>query len=228
MKEIKILIVVIIILVGIFALKVVTPENAKSKTISMSKEEIITQLEKGLQYDSYILKYRNISDNVTKIVKGNIVITESDLIRTWHDLDTKEQITINANAKTANVFKNDSLNESLKDLPAQKGIINIMNSITNTNIKEVKKENYKGKDCIVVSCEANIDLKTYTVVTDNTKANSAELKFWIEEATGLVIKQEGKNANAIKNTTEYDIEINTVKDSEVAKPDLTGFDVMQR
>ena len=103
-----------------------------------------------------------------------------------------------------------------------------MNSITNTNIKEVKKENYKGKDCIVVSCEANIDLKTYTVVTDNTKANSAELKFWIEEATGLVIKQEWKNANAIKNTTEYDIEINTVKDSEVAKPDLTGFDVMQR
>lgn len=228
MKEIKVLIVVIIILVGIFALRVMTPKVAKSKTISMSKEEIITQLEKGLEYDSYVLKYRNISDNVEKTVKGNIVITKSDLIYTWHNLDTKEQITVNDNAKTANIFTNDALNQTLKDLPAQSGIINIMNQITDSNIKEVKEEAYKGKNCIVVQCEANIDLEKYEVVSSKDKATAVELKFWMDKTTGIIIKQEGKNANKIKNSTEFDIQVNTVKDETVVRPNLEDYQVMQR
>ena len=226
MKEIKILLLIIVILVGVLAIKIYTPE--RSKSLAMSKEEIMQLLQKGNTYDSYVLKYRNISDDVTKVVKGNIVITGSDLIRTWHNLETKEQITVNDNAKTANIFKNDSLNQTLSELPAQVGIMKIMNSITDSNITSVKTENYKGKDCIVVQCEANIDLENYEVVADKQKATAVELKFWIESATGLVIKQEGKNANRIKNSTEFNIELNTVKDIEIEKPNLDGYQVIQR
>lgn len=226
MKEIKILLLIIVILVGVLAIKIYTPE--RSKSLAMSKEEIMQLLQKGNTYDSYVLKYRNISDDVTKVVKGNIVITGSDLIRTWHNLETKEQITVNDNAKTANIFKNDSLNQTLSELPAQVGIMKIMNSITDSNITSVKTENYKGKDCIVVQCEANIDLENYEVVADKEKATAVELKFWIESATGLVIKQEGKNANRIKNSTEFNIELNTVKDTEIEKPNLDGYQVIQR
>lgn len=226
MKEIKILLLIIVILVGVLAIKIYTPE--RSKSLAMSKEEIMQLLQKGNTYESYVLKYRNISDEVTKIVKGNIVITGSDLIRTWHNLETKEQITVNDNAKTANIFKNDSLNQTLSELPAQVGMIKIMNSITDSNITSVKTENYKGKDCIVVQCEASIDLENYEVVADKEQATAVELKFWVESATGLVIKQEGKNANRIKNSTEFDIQLNTVKDTEIQEPNLEGYQVIRR
>lgn len=226
MKEIKILLLIIVILVGVFAIRINMPKGSKS--ITMNKEEIMQLLQKGNTYDSYVLKYRNISDNVEKTVKGNIVITKSDLIYTWHNLDTKEQITVNDNAKTANIFTNDALNQTLKDLPAQTGIINIMNQITDSNIKEVKEETYKGQNCIVVQCEANIDLEKYEVVASKDKATAVELKFWIDKATGIIIKQEGKNVNKIKNSTEFDIQVNTVKDETVARPNLDGYQVMQR
>lgn len=228
MKEIKILILVIVILVGILVMKIYTPKHNNSKTVTMSKQEIIELLQKGNNYESYRLKYRNISDNVNKTVKGNIVITQSDLLRTWHDLDTKEQITINDNAKTANIFKNDNLDEKLKELPAQQGMINIMQQINDSNVKTVKEEEYKGKKCIVVHCEANIDLGEYRVVDNKEKANAVEFDIWIESATGLVLKQEGKNSHKIKNTTEFDIQLNVVKDEEIVRPNLSGYRIEER
>ena len=100
MKKVGILIVIIVVLIGILALKIVGTKKEK-----VNKQEIVQLLEKGIEYDNYVLKYKQNGQDVTKIVKGNVTVIKLGEGYTWNNLETEEQIFIVEKTKQAVVYK---------------------------------------------------------------------------------------------------------------------------
>ena len=48
---------------------------------------------------------------------------------------------------------------------------------------------------------------------------------WVDALTGIVLKQEVENEHGEKETQDYDVELNTVKDSDIARPNLEGYKI---
>ncbi len=222
MKKVGILIVIIVVLIGILALKIVGTKKEK-----VNKQEIVQLLEKGIEYDNYVLKYKQNGQDVTKIVKGNVTVIKLGEGYTWNNLETEEQIFIVEKTKQAVVYKK-GINLASKELPLQKGAIEIVKDST-YEAKVLKQVNDKGKECIVIQAKINVEIGNSFVFTQETdqvsSSNSITIKLWVDALTGIVLKQEVENEHGEKETQDYDVELNTVKDSDIARPNLEGYKI---
>lgn len=231
MKGVIILVIFILVLSGIFAFKILNPKVNDFEE-KVSKEEVRQLLEKGSQVDNYIAKYMVEMDGkeqeVTKIVKGNTIVSKYATMYMWDNLDTKEQILINYERKMALCSKKGgiSANKS-KSLQVQSNFISFMDS-PQYEYNYIKEEKIKDSTYIV------IELSRIYQVGGNIEANSYSFKsrnkIWINKDSGIVTKNESyvKYDSGTENsdTYEYDIQLNTVKDEDIEKPSLDGYEII--
>ena len=238
MKGIVILIIVILVLGGILAFRVFNPEiNIFPQ--AMSKEEVRQLLEKGTQVDNYIAKYKKEIDNkeqeVTRIVKGNTIILKTDTLYTWDNLETKEQYIISYDKKVA-LFTKDRdksgiVKNTSKGVPEQVTMISLIDD-AQYEYKYIKKEKVKENRCIVIELKRKYEAGEYSLGIFGSNENAVEIKckIWIDENTGMILKAEAESIeeSGEKNTTavEYDVQWNVVKDEDVEKPNLDGYEIV--
>lgn len=231
MRRVIILVIVILVLSGILAFKILNQKNI-SPSQNMSREEVRQLLEKGAKVDNYIAKYTiEIDDerqDVTKIVKGNIIILETETMYTWQNLDTEERIIISYDKKTAIYSKESGIGTDIsKSLPSQKDVISFMDD-AEYEYSYIKEEKIEGIEYEVIELSC-----TYTTAgsseTDKEDVKSKAM-IWINKDSGMVTKYETdvKNDMGEKSSTsfEYDIQINVVKDEDIKKPSLDGYEVI--
>lgn len=228
MKKIGILLLIIIVLIGALAFKVL-----ESKKEQKNNQEIIPLLQKGLSYDNYVLKYKIGYEHRTKIVKGNIITEkteETDNYR-WTNLDLKENIMMDLEKKNALIIqiKEEQIKE-IKErtvLPKEEIIREIINNSEKYDLKNIKQEEYNEKQCMVFIIKTN-EKEDGFILTKEEEVSTPGIyleKIWIDKNTGTIVKSQSKNNKGILIDIEYEIELNTVKDSDVARPNLEGYKI---
>jgi len=221
MKGIAILLIIIVILGGVLAFKIMSPNNATdiSENIKqMSKQEVLQLVEKGLSNDNYILKYNDDEGKETvKKVKGDIITVKTADMYMWQKLTTNEQISINYDRKVALVSKKGTLFGSLLS-KSYGGISTELFTNPKYEFAYIEENTHKGNKCIVIQFKWKEE-KSYEAIS----------KSWIDINTGIVVKTEAERLSEDGNkelvTRETDIQLNVVTDEEMKKPDLSGYQV---
>ena len=199
----------------------------------MDKQEIVQLLEKGIEYDNYVLKYRIGYEHRTKMIKGNIVTgkVEETHYYNWIDLNRKENIIINLEKKEALIrnVKEDQI-EKIKEgmpLPKEDIIQEIINNSQKYDLKIIKQEECNGKQCIAFIIKMNEKADNF-VITKEEEVSKPDVfleKIWIDANKGTIVKSKSKNNQGILLDIDYDVELNTVKDSDIARPNLEGYKI---
>lgn len=228
MKKIGILFIIIIVLTGILAFKVLAPKKEKE-----NKLEIVQLLEKSLEYDNYVLKYKIGNEHRTKMVKGSIIVSkveETDYY-TWTDLDKKENIIMNLKRKEA-LIRN-ATEDQIKNvreripLPKEDIIREIVNNPQKYDLKNIKQEEYNGKKCITFITKMDEKGEEF-VITKEEEVSKPDIyleKIWIDANKGTIVKSKSKSNQGTLLDIDYDVELNTVTDNDVARPNLEGYKI---
>lgn len=82
----------------------------------------------------------------------------------------------------------------------------------------IKTENCNSKECYLI---------------ENSYGKKMTDRTWIDKQTGLIVKRTGGMGTTVEDNSyesiiEYDYTFNEMKDTEVEKPDLTGYTVIHR
>jgi len=203
MKIIKILLSIIIICVILLGCKILFKGSTHSQ---YDRTTIINLLAKITECNNYYCEYEYDERNkVTYKFKNNIVVSEFYGICAYIDYNTNENFLLNKNEKRAIVSNVESNYNTYAP-----SIFQTINDFS-YQYTYFKKENYNNHNCIVFQLDKNDDY----------------LKVWIDIDSGFVLKSEEKEDDSIE-TTEYNINIGSVTDEDIKKPDLTEYEVKEK
>lgn len=204
MREIKTLIIVIIILALILCCKIFisTPQD----TSKYSREDILQLVSKTTQYNNYYCDY--ILDGSAAIYKfkDNVLISNYIFTTMYIDYNSNEKFIINTETRRAIV------NDSPAKITPLLYVSSLYELISDEDCKYkyIEEENYNGYDCIVIQIDGP----------------EAKYKIWVDSESGFVVKSI-ENKGFISNTTEYNIKLNYVTAEEMEKPDLSRYTIKE-
>lgn len=211
-KKVTILLVVAIAVV-VFSIILITKEPSYDDSKPVTKEQAISLLKKGESYTNFYVTRRtnNTKEEYERIEylykNGRYIIEKYKKNGTkeifWNDLNTQECLEISNNTikieKTAKTIKS-QLNSVILDFlenPAK---------YEYTYVGETK---INKKECVVFKLEDK---------------NANVIWSYIDKTTGLELQTVYNNYIGLKRfTVQWNININTVTDAQVAKPDISEY-----
>ena len=235
-KGLKIsLIIVAIVLFLIIAYEVVISVDWFLDTKDpMSREEVVELLDKGSSYQNYyyspqekILGIFDIdAENKTEIyVKDNVKkILYNGNVKEWNNYNTNETILIMGEHEGKNYaaigdLSSDSYQESREYNQMGFDYSLIANEENfNYDFKYLGKKQIDGRTCILVK------------VWDKDKSEIFSTKFLIDEQTGLITERTDYTMFGIlliNIVGDRNLKLDIVTDEDIARPDLTGYEILQ-
>lgn len=206
---ITLIIILLLAFLVIFLRNYVLLKDIVNKNYSLDNfKYVMTSSYSGSSTDSKIPTYfYKKGDIVKQISKNNSMNTTLEL---WNDMKSKESITLLPDKKTAIKSSNELISVKIPSIEYALGSLEDLNLPLFCMSTIIKCENVGDIECIVLSD------------SDDT--------YYIDKNTGFLVKNEKyEEANNSTYTVEYsDIEIGTVSDEDIAKPDLSGYTVNEQ
>ena len=227
MKEISVLLIIVVILVGILGFKIYTSqdnqmsigENKATTEISKddnkeySREEIIKLMESGENYNNYYYKSYLGDDYTIRKFKDNKLyiesIDEENKQIVYQDFSNNEYVGISKEKNTAIVSTLDSTKIIALDKLYYKQLMEIVKN-TKYSYKFLGTENHNTLECVVIS------------IRDIQDSN---YKIWIHKESGLVARYLLTNKLG-EDDINFELKLDCVTDKDVKKPNLDGYKIM--
>ncbi len=207
MKKFKIILIVILILVVLYLAFFLHNFIKIQNVLNTAKENNNNAESVSYSIESYENKNSDNKHTVKVLQKDSRLLeqyVDQGGYYIWQNLSTGEEIYYNtdnneANEKQKTEYENVSLN--IPSIDSE--YLGDFNKFTYSLTHWVSNEEVSDKECI--------------------KLSTNEGDFWIEKDTGYIVKIENNDF-----VQEYkNIEINTVTDEEIAKPELSNFTIVE-
>ena len=218
MKTKKVILIVVlcivVLLIAIWGIKeyALWNDGNLQKDNSMSREEVLELLKKGEEYPNYHVSFVGSNNEKYDIyVKDNVFVEYcNNEFRLREDYNTNEYIMIfkTADKEVAGV------NNNLEKLEYQQGSMDY--SIVNKlDYKYLGEKELDGRQVIYIQL----------------KNGSAYTKFVIDKKTGIIINRIDLSKAFIfttnKNESKRELKLDVVTDEDVARPDLSKYEVVE-
>ena len=218
MKTKKVVLIVVlcivVLLIAIWGIReyVLWNDGKLQKDNPMSREEVLELLKKGEEYPNYHLSFVGSNNEKYDIyVKDNVFVEYcNNEFRLREDYNTNEYIMIfkTADKEVAGV------NNNLEKLEYQQGSMDY--SIVNKlDYKYLGEKELDGRQVIYIQL----------------KNGSAYTKFVIDKETGIIINRIDLSKAFIfttnKNESKRELKLDVVTDEDVARPDLSKYEVVE-
>ena len=218
MKTKKVVLIVVlcivVLLIAIWGIReyALWNDGNLQKDNSMSREEVLELLKKGEEYPNYHVSFVGSNNEKYDIyVKDNVFVEYcNNEFRLREDYNTNEYIMIfkTADKEVAGV------NNNLEKLEYQQGSMDY--SIVNKlDYKYLGEKELDGRQVIYIQL----------------KNGSAYTKFVIDKETGIIINRIDLSKAFIfttnKNESKRELELDVVTDEDVARPDLSKYEVVE-
>ena len=218
MKEIKILILIIVILAIIFGIKVLGVFENKEKMTLEQVKEIVSKSE---NVNNYMCKYK-ISEKEEVILKYRENKEKSSFNNTdiYTDYTTNEQIAIDEESKTAIVYGKDKIETTETFLKNRTMMFyDLLETVEEYNY--IGEEIYNNYNCIVIEFKYK-----YESTTEKYDGQTVNIKMWINKENGVIMKRESKMLGT-KEIEEIDYQFNCVKEEDVKIPDISKYKITE-
>ena len=218
MKTKKVVLIVVlcivVLLIAIWGIReyVLWNDGKLQKDNPMSKEEVLELLKKGEEYPNYYISFVDSNNAKYNIyVKDNVLVEyyNNEFLRR-EDYNTNEYIMIfkTADKEVAGV------NNNLEKLEYQPGSMDY--SIVNKlDYKYLGEKELDGRQVIYIQL----------------KSGSAYTKFVIDKETGIIVNRIDLSKAFIfttnKNESKRELKLDVVTDEDVARPDLSKYEVVE-
>lgn len=218
MKTKKVILIVVlcivVLLIAIWGIReyALWNDGNLQKDNSMSREEVLELLKKGEEYPNYHVSFVGSNNEKYDIyVKDNVFVEYcNNEFRLREDYNTNEYIMIfkTADKEVAGV------NNNLEKLEYQQGSMDY--SIVNKlDYKYLGEKELDGRQVIYIQL----------------KNGSAYTKFVIDKETGIIINRIDLSKAFIfttnKNESKRELKLDVVTDEDVARPDLSKYEVVE-
>ena len=218
MKTKKVVLIVVlcivVLLIAIWGIReyVLWNDGKLQKDNPMSREEVLELLKKGEEYPNYHISFIGSNNEKYDIyVKDNVFVEYcNNEFRLREDYNTNEYIMIfkTADKEVAGV------NNNLEKLEYQQGSMDY--SIVNKlDYKYLGEKELDGRQVIYIQL----------------KNGSAYTKFVIDKETGIIINRIDLSKAFIfttnKNESKRELKLDVVTDEDVARPDLSKYEVVE-
>ena len=218
MKTKKVVLIVVlcivVLLIAIWGIReyALWNDGNLQKDNSMSREEVLELLKKGEEYPNYHVSFVGSNNEKYDIyVKDNVFVEYcNNEFRLREDYNTNEYIMIfkTADKEVAGV------NNNLEKLEYQQGSMDY--SIVNKlDYKYLGEKELDGRQVIYIQL----------------KNGSAYTKFVIDKETGIIINRIDLSKAFIfttnKNESKRELKLDVVTDEDVARPDLSKYEVVE-
>lgn len=218
MKTKKVVLIVVlcivVLLIAIWGIReyALWNDGNLQKDNSMSREEVLELLKKGEEYPNYHVSFVGSNNEKYDIyVKDNVFVEYcNDEFRLREDYNNNEYIMIfkTADKEVAGV------NNNLEKLEYQQGSMDY--SIVNKlDYKYLGEKELDGRQVIYIQL----------------KNGSAYTKFVIDKETGIIINRIDLSKTFIfttnKNESKRELKLDVVTDEDVARPDLSKYEVVE-
>ena len=218
MKTKKVILIVVlcivVLLIAIWGIReyVLWNDGKLQKDNPMSREEVLELLKKGEEYPNYHVSFVGSNNEKYDIyVKDNVFVEYcNNEFRLREDYNTNEYIMIfkTADKEVAGV------NNNLEKLEYQQGSMDY--SIVNKlDYKYLGEKELDGRQVIYIQL----------------KNGSAYTKFVIDKETGIIINRIDLSKAFIfttnKNESKRELKLDVVTDEDVARPDLSKYEVVE-
>ena len=218
MKTKKVILIVVlcivVLLIAIWGIReyALWNDGNLQKDNSMSREEVLELLKKGEEYPNYHVSFVGSNNEKYDIyVKDNVFVEYcNDEFRLREDYNNNEYIMIfkTADKEVAGV------NNNLEKLEYQQGSMDY--SIVNKlDYKYLGEKELDGRQVIYIQL----------------KNGSAYTKFVIDKETGIIINRIDLSKAFIfttnKNESKRELKLDVVTDEDVARPDLSKYEVVE-
>lgn len=219
MKTKKVVLIVVlcivVLLIAIWGIReyVLWNDGKLQKDNPMSKEEVLELLKKGEEYPNYYISFVDSNNAKYDIyVKDNVLVEyyNNEFLRR-EDYNTNEYIMIFKTADKEMAGVN-------KELKKEKYRQNVMDySIVNKlDYKYLGEKELDGRQVIYIQL----------------KSGSAYTKFVIDKETGIIVNRIDLSKAFIfttnKNESERELKLDVVTDEDVARPDLSKYEVVEK
>lgn len=219
MKTKKVVLIVVlcivVLLIAIWGIReyVLWNDGKLQKDNPMSKEEVLELLKKGEEYPNYYISFVDSNNAKYNIyVKDNVLVEyyNNEFLRR-EDYNTNEYIMIFKTADKEMAGVN-------KELKKEKYRQNVMDySIVNKlDYKYLGEKELDGRQVIYIQL----------------KSGSAYTKFVIDKETGIIVNRIDLSKAFIfttnKNESERELKLDVVTDEDVARPDLSKYEVVEK
>lgn len=209
---IVIFIVLILIAIGGIREYVLWNDGDLQKDNSMSREEALELLKKGEEYPNYYISFVD-SDNVKYdiYVKDNVFVEYcNNEFRLREDYNTNEYIMIFKTADKEVAGINNSLEkQEYRQASMDYSIVNKL------DYKYLGEKEVDGRQVIYIQLEDD----------------SAYTKFVIDKETGIIVDRIDLSKSFIftthKNESKRELKLDIVTDEDVARPDLSKYEVVE-
>lgn len=218
MKTKKVVLIVVlcivVLLIAIWGIReyVLWNDGKLQKDNPMSKEEVLELLKKGEEYPNYYISFVDSNNAKYDIyVKDNVLVEyyNNEFLRR-EDYNTNEYIMIFKTADKEMAGVN-------KELKKEKYRQNVMDySIVNKlDYKYLGEKELDGRQVIYIQL----------------KSGSAYTKFVIDKETGIIVNRIDLSKAFIfrtnKNESKRELKLDVVTDEDVARPDLSKYEVVE-
>lgn len=228
MKKKKIVFVILIALIVLFICLLVREfkfdyDRITDKTKALSREEVITLLDKGATYNNYYRSVKTTNGNEEYYYKDNILACYiNSKLYYWMNLsDTEKEMIIiedyeNKIANTVKEFDTITFPTEMTQL----GYYCTVYDQKNFSFKYKGIMKFNDRDTYIVETSAN-----------NNFFSSLKIKYYIDKETGVIVnrKQLLKFTFITKEITEFDrgLKFDVVTDENIEKPNLTDFEIVE-
>lgn len=215
-KKVALIIVIfiVLILIAIWGIReyVLWNDGDLQKDNSMSREEALELLKKGEEYPNYYISFVD-SDNVKYdiYVKDNVFVEYcNNEFRLREDYNTNEYIMI---------FKT-----------ADKEVAGINNSLEKQEYRQASMD-YSIVNKLDYKCLGEKEVDGRQVIYIQLEDDSAYTKFVIDKETGIIVDRIDLSKSFIftthKNESKRELKLDVVTDEDVARPDLSKYEIVE-
>ena len=224
-KKILLAVVIIIILVIITLILreygILNPGNL-DKSSTMSREEVVSLLDRGANYTNYYFSPEEIDTKDSSYgtfeiyIKDNVVVEYLNYaLFTWENYNTNESL---------NFFKENDKNyvgisHEIEKIPYSQ------HGVDYSTIAEAERYGLTYK----YLGEKDFDGRK-AVLVEVKNANSS-IRFTIDKETGIILSRQDINRTFFIttqiSTTNMNVKIDSVTDEDIARPNLTGYTIME-
>lgn len=228
MKSLKKVLLVVIVLIILIILALILREyiilnpGNLDKSSPMSREEIVSLLDRGSNYTNYYFSPETINTKDSSYgtsetyIKDNVVVSylNSELF-TWENYNTNESLSF---------IKNDGKNyvgisHNLEKIPySQHGV----------DYSTIAKPEYYGYTYKYLG-EKEFDGRTSIVV--ELKSTNSAIRFTIDKETGIILSRQDVYKmffiTTHITTTNMNVKIDSVTDEDIVRPNLDGYTILE-
>lgn len=203
-KTMMSMLIIIIILAIIFGIKVIN--SNKTSNAKYSRADVITLIENGKNYNNYYCEYTKLDEHIIRKIKDNKMVVISNNMTVYTNYETNKQTIIQNNIAIVSNLSNSKLSSLNKTYFADIDLIND----SNYNYKYIKEENINGIDCIKIELTSD----------------SIKYEIWISTSSGLPTKMI-YSTSASNVSTDFNLKLDCVTDSDVETPNLNNYTVKE-